>query len=153
MSKGFSSQFLTPSWLQPVVRHGQTAAPSSHIAICRPCAQTLPPIDAEWHGEEGEHGGWYLTDDEAIEAYDHGEARTGSKVLALMKNCTLSYYSLGPDRYFLSNIKRNQMKKIKNFAKNLFSAKRMVLWIGKNIYEGVKCTSIAVFITGKSTWW
>ena len=26
---------------------------------------------------------------------------------------------------FLSNIKRNQMKKIKNFAKNLFSAKRM----------------------------
>lgn len=26
---------------------------------------------------------------------------------------------------FLSNIKRNQMKKIKKFAKNLFSAKRM----------------------------
>jgi hypothetical protein len=26
---------------------------------------------------------------------------------------------------FLSNIKRNQMKKIKNFAKKLFSAKRM----------------------------
>ena len=27
--------------------------------------------------------------------------------------------------FFLSNIKRNQMKKIKNFAKKLFSAKRM----------------------------
>jgi NADPH-dependent curcumin reductase CurA len=41
---------------------------------------------------------------------------------------------------FLSNIKRNQMKKIKNFAKKLFSAKRM-----KTLAMLIFCGTLATY--------